>query len=112
MTIKNVVYCKVEDALAIINGKWKPSVLLILISKGPQRYGELKRQLPEITPKMLSSTLKELEEEGLIHREEYPEVPPKVIYSMTEYGMSVEPVLNQLHDWGVNHLKRNHTLRE
>lgn len=104
--IKNVAYCRVEDALSVINGKWKPALLLTLISKGPRRYGELKRLLPGITPKVLASQLKELEEEGLICREEYPEVPPKVVYSITDYGMTLEPILTSLHAWGIRHIQR------
>ena len=98
--VENVVFCKVDDALSILSGKWKVSILLTLIYQGPMRYGELKRALPNTTPKMLSSQLKELEDEGLILREEFAEIPPKVIYSMTDYGMSIEPILSQLHDWG------------
>lgn len=105
--VENVVFCKVDDALSILSGKWKASILLTLIYQGPMRYGELKRSLPNITPKMLSSQLKELEDEGLILREEFAEIPPKVIYSMTDYGMSIEPILSQLHDWGINHITRN-----
>ena len=103
--IENVVFCKVDDALSIISGKWKPAILLTLISKGSMRYGELKRELVGITPKMLSSQLKELEDEGLILREEFPEIPPKVVYSMTPYGLTIEPILSQLHEWGINHVK-------
>ena len=103
---ENVVFCRVDDALAIITGKWKPTILLTLIYEGPLRYGELKREIAGITPKMLSSQLKELEEEGLISRKEYPEIPPKVVYSMTEYGMSIKPILSDLHEWGVKHSNR------
>lgn len=101
--IKDVAYCRVGDALSIISGKWKPSILLTLISKGPHRYGELKRELGDITPKILTSQLKELEEEGLVSREEYQVVPPKVVYAMTEYGMTLEPILTTLHSWGIHH---------
>ncbi|CAM3624750.1 helix-turn-helix domain-containing protein [Erysipelothrix urinaevulpis] len=103
---EHVVFCRVDDALAIITGKWKPTILLTLIYEGPLRYGQLKRKIVGITPKMLSSQLKELEEEGLILREEYPEIPPKVVYSMTEYGMTIKPILSSLHDWGINHVNR------
>lgn len=104
MTIINdVAYCRVSDALSIISGKWKATILLTLISKGPLRYGELKRLIGDITPKILAEQLKELEEEGLVLREEFASVPLKVIYSMTEYGMTIEPILTSLHSWGIKH---------
>ncbi|MGO4373056.1 winged helix-turn-helix transcriptional regulator [Paenibacillus sp. 2TAB19] len=95
--------CKVEDALSIIVGKWKTSILLHLISTGTMRYGEIKKAMGTITPKMLTTQLKELEEEGIIQRVVFPQVPPKVEYSMTEYGMTLEPILTALHNWSAAH---------
>ena len=68
------------------------------------RFNELKRRMPGITQKMLTQQLRELEGEDLIHREVYPQVPPKVEYSITEYGQSIEPVLEVMHEWGLKHL--------
>ena len=99
-------YCKVHDALSILVGKWKPLILMYLMSMGTMRYGELKKALVGITPKMLTNQLRELEEEGLISRKLYPEVPPKVEYSITEYGMTLEPILEAMHKWGTNHTMR------
>ncbi|MFC5650954.1 winged helix-turn-helix transcriptional regulator [Paenibacillus solisilvae] len=99
-------YCQVQDALSILVGKWKPIILLHLMSEGTMRYGETKKALVGITPKMLTSQLRELEEEGLISRKLYPEVPPKVEYSITEYGMTLEPILVAMHDWGTKHVIR------
>ena len=99
-------YCKVHGALSILVGKWKPIILLYLMSKGTMRYGELKKALVSITPKMLTNQLRELEEEGLINRVVYPEVPPKVEYSITEYGMTLKPILEEMHDWGTKHMLR------
>lgn len=99
-------YCKVRDALSILVGKWKPIILLYLMSEGTMRYGELKKALVSITPKMLTNQLRELEEEGLISREVYREVPPKVEYSITEYGMTLKPILEAMHEWGTNHTMR------
>lgn len=76
------------------------------MSMGTMRYGELKKALVGITPKMLTNQLRELEEEGLISRKVYPEVPPKVEYSITEYGMTLEPILEAMHEWGTNHTMR------
>jgi DNA-binding HxlR family transcriptional regulator len=100
-------YCNVHNALSILVGKWKPIILLYLMSRGTMRYGELKKALVAITPKMLTNQLRELEEEGLIKRKLYPEVPPKVEYSITEYGMTLKPILEAMHEWGTNHTMRN-----
>jgi DNA-binding HxlR family transcriptional regulator len=100
-------YCKVHNALSILVGKWKPIILLYLMSRGTMRYGEIKKALVGITPKMLTNQLRELEEEGLINRKLYPEVPPKVEYSITEYGMTLKPILEAMHEWGTNHTMRN-----
>lgn len=95
--------CRVEDALGILVGKWKPVILLYLLQEGTKRFSELKRNMPGITQKMLTKQLRELEEEDIIQRVIYPQVPPKVEYSMTEYGRSLEPILEAMHDWGANH---------
>lgn len=95
--------CRVEDALGIIVGKWKPVVLLQLLKNGTMRFSELKREMPEITQKMLTKQLRELEAEDIVKREVYPQVPPKVEYSITEYGLTLEPILNDMHDWGTKH---------
>jgi DNA-binding HxlR family transcriptional regulator len=96
-------FCKVQDALSILVGKWKPIILLYLMWDGTMRYGEFKKAFVGITPKMLISQLRELEEVGLISRKVYPEVPPKVEYSITEYGMTLNPILVAMHDWGTKH---------
>lgn len=99
-------FCKVQDALSILVGKWKPTILLYLMSEETMRYGELKKALVGITPKMLTNQLRELEEEGLINRKAYPVIPPKVEYSITEYGMTLKPILEAMHEWSVEHKKR------
>lgn len=95
--------CRVEDALGILVGKWKPVILLYLLQEGTKRFSELKRNMPGITQKMLTKQLRELEDEGIVERVVYPQVPPKVEYSMTEYGRSLEPVLEAMHEWGAKH---------
>lgn len=104
-SMKNIEVCRVDDALGIITGKWKPIILLHLFENGTMRFNELKRSMPGITQKMLTQQLRELEEEDLIHREVYPQVPPKVEYSITEHGKSIEPVLEVMHEWGTSHLR-------
>ena len=95
--------CRVEDALSILVGKWKPVILLYLLKYGTQRFSELKRNIPGITQKMLTKQLRELEEEDIVERIVYPQVPPKVEYSMTEYGKSLKPILEAMHEWGTKH---------
>ncbi|XKE95466.1 helix-turn-helix transcriptional regulator [Metaplanococcus flavidus] len=95
--------CRVEDALGILVGKWKPVILLYLLQEGTKRFSELKRNMPAITQKMLTKQLRELEDEDIIARVVYPQVPPKVEYSMTEYGRSLEPILEAMHEWGAKH---------
>jgi DNA-binding HxlR family transcriptional regulator len=95
--------CRVEDALGILVGKWKPIILLHLLKNGTQRFSELKRSIPGITQKMLTNQLRDLEDEDIIKRTVYPQVPPKVEYSITKYGRTLEPILNAMHEWGLNH---------
>lgn len=96
--------CKVEEALEIVVGKWKPVILLHLMHEGTKRFSELKRSMPGITQKMLTKQLRELEDEDIIKRVVYPQVPPKVEYSMTDYGLSLGPILEAMHEWGENHV--------
>lgn len=91
-------------AMSLIDGKWKMHILFWLWKTEVLRYGELKRVLGKITHKMLSSQLKELEADGLIIRNEYPQVPPKVEYSISEKGLSLMPVMQALCKWGEEHI--------
>lgn len=95
--------CKVEDALNILVGKWKPIILLHLFNGGTKRFSELKKLMPDITQKMLTKQLRELEEEDIIQRVVYPQIPPKVEYSISEYGQSLQPILDLMHEWGASH---------
>ena len=92
-------------AMSLIEGKWKMHILFWLWHKDVFRYSELKRSLEGITHKMLSNQLKELERDGLLIRNEYPQVPPKVEYSLSELGISLMPVLDELCHWGHLHYK-------
>ncbi|ADV46054.1 winged helix-turn-helix transcriptional regulator [Nitratifractor salsuginis] len=97
--------CPFEYALEILSGKWKGLVLFYLGRRGTLRYSQLRRELKGITQKMLTQTLRRLEEEGLIHREVYPVVPPKVEYSLTPKGQSLLPILDALQKWGDEQLR-------
>ena len=95
--------CRVADSLSILVGKWKPIILLHLLKNGTQRFSELKRRMPRITQKMLTNQLRELEIEDIIQCIVYPQVPPKVEYSITEYGRSLELILHTMHEWGTKY---------
>ncbi|MBD5152881.1 MAG: winged helix-turn-helix transcriptional regulator [Oscillibacter sp.] len=86
--------------LSLINGKYKMTILYTLMEFGVVRFNEMKRYIGDISYKTLSSTLKELEMDQLIHREEYPQIPPKVEYSLTERGKSLIPILDGMCEWG------------
>lgn len=90
----------VELALDIVGGKWKMPILWRLDER-IWRFNELKRSLGRVTHKMLTEQLRELEEDGLVFRKVYPEVPPKVEYSLTPLGQTVIPMIHQLRDWGI-----------
>jgi DNA-binding HxlR family transcriptional regulator len=98
--------CPVEVTLGVIGGKWKVLILYYLKEEQIMRFGKLKRLIPGITQKMLTQQLRELEADGLINRKVYAQVPPRVEYSLTKYGESLEPVLKLLCDWGSEHINR------
>lgn len=86
--------------LSLINGKYKMTILYTLMEFGVVRFNEMKKYIGSISYKTLSSALKELEADRLVHREEYPQIPPKVEYSLTERGRSLIPILDQMCEWG------------
>ena len=86
--------------LSLINGKYKMTILYTLMEFGIVRFNEMKKYIGNIPYKTLSSTLKELEADRLVHREEYPQIPPKVEYSLTERGKSLMPILAGMCEWG------------
>ncbi len=94
------------SALEIVSGKWKPKVLFQLSQNESLRFNELRKVIPEVTQKMLTSHLRELERNNIVHRKIYAEVPPRVEYSLTEYGRSILPILDSLQEWGMKHLEQ------
>lgn len=91
--------CPVELTLDIIGGKWKCLIIHHLID-GTKRFNELRRLIPKITQRMLTSQLRELERDSIVHRKVYAVVPPKTEYSLSELGKSLEPILWSMHEWG------------
>jgi DNA-binding HxlR family transcriptional regulator len=96
--------CVVEATLSLIDGKWKGVVLYHLLD-GTLRFNELRRRLPNVTQRMLTNQLRELETDGLIARKVYAQVPPKVEYSLTARGRSLQPVMAALKAWGDAHIQ-------
>lgn len=94
--------CPVTTTLSVIGGKWK-AIILYIVREEKKRFGEIKRLIPSVTQKMLTQQLRELEDDGIINRKVYPIVPPKVEYSLTEYGQSLLPILDAMEEWGMNH---------
>ncbi|PEA55690.1 ArsR family transcriptional regulator [Bacillus pseudomycoides] len=99
MEKENIRRCSVEVTLDVIGGKWKGVILFHLIN-GEIRFNQFLRLMPGITQRMLTRQLRELEADGVIHREVYKEVPPKVEYSLTEFGESLIPIIVMMRDWG------------
>lgn len=104
-TEKKNFTCPVTQTLQVIGGKWKP-IILWEMERGVLRFGELKRTIAGITQKMLTQQLRELEEDGIIWRKVYPEVPPRVEYGISDYGKSLRVILNEMAAWGLEHQKR------
>lgn len=105
MAIKcNSFTCPVEATIRLIGGKYK-AVILWHLMNSTLRYSELHRLMPKATDKMLAQQLRELEKDGLIHREVYPVVPPRTEYSLTDFGKSLAPILEEMCNWGEQYLK-------
>ena len=97
-------FCPVTATVSIIGGKWKPIILWILFQE-KRRFSELKKFIPKITQKMLTQQLRELERDGIVHREVYPVVPPQVEYSLTQKGNTLAPILQAMEKWGNMNMK-------
>lgn len=95
--------CPVEACLEVIGGKWKGVILFYLLA-GTKRFGELRRLMPTVTQRMLTRQLRELEADQVVARVVYPEVPPRVEYSLTQFGQTLAPVLHVLQVWGTQYL--------
>ncbi|MDR2197012.1 MAG: helix-turn-helix transcriptional regulator [Coriobacteriales bacterium] len=98
--------CPVDATIRLIGGKYKALILWHLVEQ-TLRFGQLQKLIPQATPKMLTQQLRELESDRLVIRTVYPVVPPKVEYSLTEFGLSLKPILNALYEWGVGYMDDN-----
>lgn len=96
--------CPVEATISQIGGKYKAIILYHLLTDGLLRFNQIQKYLPRATAKMLSQQLRELESDGLIHREVYPVVPPKTEYTLTERGKTLAPIINEICDWGKTYM--------
>lgn len=97
--------CPVRRTLELLSGKWRTHIIYELCKRPSCRFGELKKAVPRITNTMLSNTLRDLEEFGIVHREQFNEIPPHVEYSLTEKGRALLPVFTELAKWGEKHLE-------
>lgn len=98
----------IRTAFRLLGGRWKPLIIWQLVEEGTLRNNELHKRIPEASQKMLVQQLRELEEDGIIERKVYSQVPPKVEYSITEYGKQTFPLLVQMYKWGREHQKSEH----
>jgi len=105
MGTKMEYICTVGVTLDIIGGKWKAVILWHLTHK-TLRFSQLQRRLPGVTQKMLTQQLRELERDGMVHRQVFAEVPPRVEYSLTDEGMTLKAILSQLCEWGKDYVER------
>jgi DNA-binding HxlR family transcriptional regulator len=99
---KKSISCLVETTLAVIGGRWKVLILQQLF-EGVKRFNELRRSLAGITHKMLAQQLREMEADGIVGRKVFPQIPPKVEYSLTPLGKTLRPVIDAMHDWADSH---------
>lgn len=106
--MNDVIECPVETTLALISNKWKVLIIRDLLD-GTKRFGELKSSIGSITQKVLTSNLRDMEQQGLVIRTVFPEVPPRVEYSLTETGHSLKPILDAMLIWGEGY--KNNTIR-
>ena len=108
METKTLPACPVETTLMLISSRWKVLIIRDLLG-GTKRFGELKKSIQGISQKVLTSHLRDMEAGGLLTRKVYPEVPPRVEYTLTETGLSLKPVLDSMVEWGMNYKKRYET---
>ena len=102
LTKEELPECPVATTVQLIGNKWKLLIIRNLLHS-PQRFTEIRKSIPGISQKVLTDNLRSLEEDGLIDREVFAEVPPRVVYSMSELGQSLQPIINAMYDWGTDY---------
>ena len=105
-TLDNLPACPVETTLTLIRSKWQVLVLRDLFLNGTMRFKELQRSIGKVSQKVLTENLRAMEDFGLVHREVFAEVPPRVEYSLTEVGQTLKPVIDAMWDWGEGYKER------
>ena len=108
MAQKELPLCPVETTLMLISDRWVVLILRDLLT-GTKRFGELKKSLAGISQKVLTKKLRDMESNGLLTRQVYPEVPPRVEYTLTDIGESLKPILGAMFDWGMDYKAKNHS---
>lgn len=103
---KRIPACPVETTLMLIGSKWKVLILRDLMS-GTKRFGELKKSVGNVSQKVLTAQLRDMEEKGLVNRHVYAEVPPRVEYNLTDFGKSLKPILDAMQTWGEGYKAQN-----
>lgn len=103
--------CPVEATIEVIGGKWKPLILYYLFFEGTQRFGELRRKIQGVTQHSLTVQLRQLEHDGVVQRHIYPEVPPRVEYSLTDFGRTLGPLLKLMQEWGEEFVNSGRRMR-
>jgi DNA-binding HxlR family transcriptional regulator len=99
-------FCGIDAAMDVVSGKWKSLILWELHQHGVRRFAQLRRGLPGVSEKMLVQQLREMEEDDLVRREVFPEVPPRVEYALTEHGVSLNEALSAFGEWGAERMRR------
>lgn len=99
--------CPVTATMKVLGGKWKPILINAIYFTSPARFGELKRSVVGITQSMLTSQLRELEDDGIIKRKIYAEIPPRVEYTLTEFGLTLSPIIQSMAEWGKQYWLNN-----
>lgn len=91
---------QVERLMTLLGAKWKPAIMFVLVKNGPLRFNAIRRAIPEVSQKMLTERLRQLERDGLVKRTLFPEIPPRVEYEVTRMGLELDPIYKSICDWG------------
>lgn len=107
MSNRRIACSPIEMTLDVVGGKWKPLIIYFLLKNEVMRFNQIQKAIPTATRRMITKHLRELEAHGIIHREVYAEVPPRVEYSLTDLGHTLMPVLDSMLEWGLRYIEDN-----